>query len=682
MTAKDKQFFQSFFESLSLLRNNHTEGYFKLNFDGIYVFKSREQAISDFLKRVNFLEPGEFKDRLLKELGDQKSAEPGKFLQYLYANRFRPLYVELLKKDEKREEFPTPSGKGIQETVTPFRNLTLNLVSKAQISVHKFIAHHPVIGSSLALGALGAAIGAASGFSAGGLAAVIPAALAWGGGAAMIPPAIQANIPQKIIQAAQGGVDIANNLLSPNSSSEEEELDSASSGVNPSSRLSGFSSLKPFMNLRLILIILSILFFASLFIAITGGLGGKKPTESTTDNVEKNFVDLSKAGPDSIADNSKEIIYRLTATFKGKGLANFKVTDTLPENTKFVNASSNPSGNISCQTSFEGKPSGQIVTWELTGINPDSPVDLCLTIKSDQNDVWLVNRAKADLGSVVGGESKPLEVKVTGPTRVNSTLDQIKYQIIATYNGSGTAKIVISNPIPQNSEFISGSQQEGCESQSEPTDKESVVKWGPFELTQGKSAKVCLTIKSALDKIKLIEIAKAQIIDLVIPAPNVSAADFDSLMKGQGRNTDVLGSEDNFVETVMKNGKNNLSGKEPQVHQIYQTSVAKNVNPMIVLTIWGVEQTFQIGTREFGCPTSYAGFSSQLACSVKTLDDQMKIFKQNAKNGSVIYPSSSCAYNDEFLYAYEAYTPVCHIYDKNETSRKNFVDYYKKLARG
>ncbi|MCL4353715.1 hypothetical protein M1615_04640 [Patescibacteria group bacterium] len=174
------------------------------------------------------------------------------------------------------------------------------------------------------------------------------------------------------------------------------------------------------------------------------------------------------------------------------------------------------------------------------------------------------------------------------------------------------------------------------------------------------------------------------------PPPSVNTTAFEQLMKGQGRNVSVLGDENNFINQVIKNGGALVANEKSYLQDIYETSKAENVNPLIVLTIWGVEQTFSLDTNlEFGCgahiPGYTHGFKNQLRCTVNSLDNLMTDFKKDkGPNGTVQIQSdngNTCVYDDSFMYAYEMYTPVCHHYDTppNDPLRSSFMLYYKKF---
>lgn len=178
---------------------------------------------------------------------------------------------------------------------------------------------------------------------------------------------------------------------------------------------------------------------------------------------------------------------------------------------------------------------------------------------------------------------------------------------------------------------------------------------------------------------------------------NPNAADFESLMTGQGRNTTVLGDENSFVQAVIKNGGNrlkNVPDLETHLHTIYKTALQYNVNPLIVATIWGIESSFSTTIPlAFGCDPNYHkydGFDNQLVCSVRgTLDFWLRDFEEKKAKGIFPVPyvatdtntqeTKTCYYSDAFLYSYEAYTPVCTMNDDNAQARDNFVIIYKEL---
>lgn len=172
--------------------------------------------------------------------------------------------------------------------------------------------------------------------------------------------------------------------------------------------------------------------------------------------------------------------------------------------------------------------------------------------------------------------------------------------------------------------------------------------------------------------------------------------DFESIMKGQGQNISLFNSASQFADQAIKNvgtrfvnqstsSFSNPNDARPYLIKIYNVAVANSVNPAIVLTIWGVEDSFTfLNDTEFGCKPFGSGFDKQLDCSVVgTLSFWMNDF--NKKKAQGIFPvqrtgpKGTCNFDDPFLYAYEAYTPVCTQDDGNSASHDNFVTIYKEI---
>lgn len=169
--------------------------------------------------------------------------------------------------------------------------------------------------------------------------------------------------------------------------------------------------------------------------------------------------------------------------------------------------------------------------------------------------------------------------------------------------------------------------------------------------------------------------------------PDLNAGTFEDLVKGQGRNTAILGNEDEFVDAIFTNilssrSIGNRAAYESNVRTLYKTAVAKNVNPLIPLVIWGVEASFEISGTEFGCKPFGSGFATQVQCSVDTLDHWMADFETKKSQGIFPVPytiHNTCNFEDPFIYAYEAYTPVCSMNDSNDGARTNFVILFKEF---
>lgn len=282
---------------------------------------------------------------------------------------------------------------------------------------------------------------------------------------------------------------------------------------------------------------------------------------------------------------------------------------------------------------------------------------------------------------------------------VNNGQD-IVYTISGIYSGSN--QITVRDPIPTNTVYLSAS---GTFTQErDASGKTTAVTWN-FQPSAGnsKSFFFTLTVHPTQNDIQVINEAVATVGGGSnppangTPAPNSTgtppspgATDFDSLIKNQGRNVAILGDENTFVQLVKTNGSKWIGTKpniDSYLRQIYQTAVSKQVNPVIVLVIWGVEATLTLNNTEFGCNPFGSGFNSQLTCAVNSLNNLMGNFEKIYKSGTPVpiavvdknlKPTGQyCYYTDAFSYAYEMYTPVCHFSHSNDPTRKNFINFYK-----
>lgn len=296
----------------------------------------------------------------------------------------------------------------------------------------------------------------------------------------------------------------------------------------------------------------------------------------------------------------------------------------------------------------------------------------------------------------------------TGPDYVpnpnGGNVPDMKYTLSASYD-QPAEDIVITDTIPAGTTFATASGKFTTDKQG---NKVVAVKWslkensiatGGTSTAAGNNTQPGNTLEIILrpdpgTKDKYVtNKATAEVVNAgnkggVSPAacgnkPNTNTTDFVTLMTGQGKCTTVLGDENSFVNTVIKNAgsKFGLTGKESYIHQIYKAAIAKNINPLISITIWGVEAGWNVNGTEFGCKPFGSGFNSQLTCDINTLNNLMNEYDQKAKKGTPVSldTNSNCKYTDAFIYAYERYTPVCGMNDSNGVARKNFVNYYKTL---
>jgi hypothetical protein len=277
-----------------------------------------------------------------------------------------------------------------------------------------------------------------------------------------------------------------------------------------------------------------------------------------------------------------------------------------------------------------------------------------------------------------------LSVNLQGPTQVSNG-EAIKYTISVTY--SGNLDVSLIDPFSQYDLTYDGAT--GIINQDPVTDGQVVWKLNQNQASmEGQAYTFTVTLKSTKEDTNVQNLVYATAVSNQSSTPqNTNTSDFDTLMKGQGRNVTILGDENSFVATVLKNGARRLpSGIESQLRQIYEKAAAKNVNPLIIVTIWGVESTFGTNANEqFNCPPYEVPFDGDgvgLSCTVNTLNNQMNKFEQQQNAGVFPVPlkdEKTCYFSDEFLFAYEAFTPVCATYDNNDGARQNFVTIYKEL---
>ena len=302
-------------------------------------------------------------------------------------------------------------------------------------------------------------------------------------------------------------------------------------------------------------------------------------------------------------------------------------------------------------------------------------------------------------GSAGGLQNKELQITKTGPdSAINGA--ELDYQINLAFAGTAT-DIIIKDPLPAGTEFISSGQKSTCDNGACNQASRTVI-WNlkdivPLQggILSNVSTALSLKLKATADDSTLVNQAQGEVIGAgALPVnppggggpnnpPNTSSNDFDTLMAGQGRNTGILGDRASFIAAVLKNGSGLAGGfssgqYSDQLGQIYDSAVSKNVNPLIITTIWGVEASFELNNTEFGCMPFGSGFAKQMSCSVNTINNLMAEF-DDLKSKGPVYLAGCPTFTDGFLYAYEYYTPVCHASDGNDASHKNFVTIFKQL---
>jgi hypothetical protein len=265
-----------------------------------------------------------------------------------------------------------------------------------------------------------------------------------------------------------------------------------------------------------------------------------------------------------------------------------------------------------------------------------------------------------------------LTLTLTGPTAVPNS-ENISYTIEATYTGD--AEVTLSDPLPPDSTFVSAT--------GTYTNEGNTTIWKLAENDGGDTSPKKYTFTIVLHPEKEDVIIRNKIIATATGGtnlpPNATATDFDTLMRGQGRNTTIMGDENTFVaQTVTKDGR--LRGQENAIRRIYQAAIARNVNPLVILTLYGEEAGFASNNNtQFGCKPFGSGFEKQLACSVATWDNWMKYFDEHKDTSGQVSLGGGCVYSDPFLFAAEKYGPRCVVNDNNDHFTKNFVSIFKQL---
>ncbi len=299
-----------------------------------------------------------------------------------------------------------------------------------------------------------------------------------------------------------------------------------------------------------------------------------------------------------------------------------------------------------------------------------------------------------DPNNTSSGVISQVKVTKTGPDKV-ALGENIIYEITAINGASSSADLKVTDALPTNTSFVSASDNGNLVGNS--------VTWLIKNAAPGVPKRLSLTLKPSDEDSWVVNEAQGSLElssftaapgsgTAVDPKSVASITDFDTLMTGQGRNTNVLGgSENEFINNLKNNlagtARASLASSESNLRQIYQAGIAKQVNPLILTAIWIEESGADTSGRyfAFGCdPYGVLGtgkdFGSQLQCSVNTWNNLMKEFE--SKTPPVTIPSkigNSCVYYDAFLYASEKYGPVCAINDSNENYHKNFVDAYRLL---
>lgn len=404
--------------------------------------------------------------------------------------------------------------------------------------------------------------------------------------------------------------------------------------------------------------------------------GGGSGTTSPSSNQNQNKVTVVKSGPATVV-NEGEITYQLAVTFQGTGKADISVIDKLPEQVQFVSASDNGK--------HTGETNGGTVNWGLTGISSGQTKNLTLVVKAlpSANDSYIVNNAEATITNITGITTAPITINKAGEKPIVGNFELINYTITITYTGIGTADILVTDPLPANTKFVSAT--EGGQNLGN-----SVV-WELKSLAPNQPKQLVLTIEQTTADVWIVNQASAKITKTNVPEG--SQESYDAFFKGKGRNTTVLENEENFIRTLLENGKGyNFSNKETQLREIYRYSIQRNINPMVSVAVWGAESLFGIeGTSIFGCidieASKRAGtrifhktFIGSMQCGIATLDNWMKVFENDGVRELDKAGGGKCVYDDPLAFAFEKYGPICTMYDQNEHFRKNMFIHYNRLT--
>ena len=464
----------------------------------------------------------------------------------------------------------------------------------------------------------------------------------------------------------------------------------------------------------------------SLFI-LTGGLNDAETPEG---------FDITISADATAVDNPDEIVATAVETTAAKKTINYTINVKYPKDKGVIvtvpippeafyrngSASPPPDEDLILSRQADPRPGGREGTyvyqigWRLR--NPAAANTLTFTLAPAYPDKVIEVYATAELvdsalnvrlSADVTEMNNPGQPDVVGPVQNEIDIQAVSPKSFVTYSLSVQSPqgslVEVAVPIPPVARLktTGSSPYDFSESSVIPvgfpnagSEYVSKIGWRLNDQTAARS--MTFELEPAVANQYLEIQAEANIVGGTTPPgggtpgipPDPGASTFAELMTGQGRNTGILGDENSFVtktiDTVARRaGTTNTNLYDPYLRDIYRLSVERNVNPLIVLTIWGVEQSFAINGREFGCKPFDNGFDEQVRCSRKTLDDWMADFEAKQASGILPVPNiydPSCTYTDNFIYAYEMYTPVCWLNDGNSPARENFVIIFKEFLYG
>ncbi|MGI6511387.1 MAG: InlB B-repeat-containing protein [Catenisphaera adipataccumulans] len=219
------------------------------------------------------------------------------------------------------------------------------------------------------------------------------------------------------------------------------------------------------------------------------------PTDPTKDvfksTDEQNSIDGNqvKAGD--------ELVYKITYTNTTGADATVDITDSIPENSKYVEGSADNGGTYS-----NGK-----VTWNDLSVSKDSSITVKFTVRvKENNGTVLKNKADVIEGTntyTTNETTNPTPTPPTDPTKdvfksgETQSIDGKKVQAgdkldykITYKNTTGSAQTVnITDAIPANSEYVDGSADH------EGTYSNGTVTWSGITLEDEESITVKFTVK-------------------------------------------------------------------------------------------------------------------------------------------------------------------------------------------
>lgn len=170
-------------------------------------------------------------------------------------------------------------------------------------------------------------------------------------------------------------------------------------------------------------------------------------------------VEVRKTGPSAV-NNGQQITYDIAVSYNGVGNADIEVTDTLPQNTKFDEASD------------QGQQAGQTVKWNLTGISSSQSKRLQLKVTPTKDDFWAINNATARIlrtSQIHDDSFQPLKILKTVNKQQVNVDDNIEFTLKIDATNLTDKRIVITDKIPTNTSFVSAG--------SEGIQKGDTVEW-------------------------------------------------------------------------------------------------------------------------------------------------------------------------------------------------------------